>query len=340
MPKTQSLLTRRSFLASASAAAVAAPTLARATSASYMAGLIDPGNMSTVIQWSDAMLQAVRDRSIAPPAATRLFAMGHMAGLVAADAINGKYRLPFRLPEAPSQADPDIAYGAAVALATARTAGVNTRRQLQGFLESFPDGEGKGHGVAWGEYVGNMIVNWREDDGIRYARSHLYGKKAGPMAWEKTGPFFGAKNAPRYPQFAEPLMPGWGQLSPWGVAQIGRYRAEPFPEMHTREFSRQLEKVHEIGGWKSSSRTEDQTEIAFFWEDGPLGVSPPGHWQIIALKLIQKKRMDLSDQARAMALFSMAQADSGIAAWDSKYAYDVVRPETVMRAGAMDIPMA
>ncbi|MEM6478750.1 MAG: vanadium-dependent haloperoxidase [Pseudomonadota bacterium] len=334
-----SRFSRRAFLSSAVAAA-ALPSWASATGPSYIAGVVSGGNMTPVFQWSDAMLQAVRDKGIAPPPATRLFAMGHLAGFVAADAINGEYQLPFRLPEPPAKADPAIAYGAAVSTALSRTAGLNTRAQLNGFLAGYPDGEGKGHGVSWGEYVGNAIVNWREDDGIKFARSQSYNKLSGPLAWEPTGPFYGAKNGPAFKPYADALLPGWGKLSPWSVADVTVFRPRDFPDYSSREFERQLQKVHALGSSNSTERTADQAEIAFFWEDGPRGVTPPGHWQIIAMDLLQRRSMGLSEQARAMAMLSMAQADAGIATWDCKFAMDVVRPETVMRKGAINTPLA
>ncbi len=95
--------------------------------------------------------------------------------------------------------------------------------------------------------------------------------------------------------------------------------------------------VKELGASDSSNRTPDQSQIAFFWEDGPWGVTPPGHFLIIAMQLYQHSRMSLVDQARAMALTSMAMADAAIATWNSKFTYDIIRPETAIRYRAAKI---
>ncbi len=49
------------------------------------------------------------------------------------------------------------------------------------------------------------------------------------------------------------------------------------------------------------------------------------------MQIYQNFNMSLVDQARAMALTSMAMADAAIATWHSKYTHDIIRPETAIR---------
>jgi hypothetical protein len=49
------------------------------------------------------------------------------------------------------------------------------------------------------------------------------------------------------------------------------------------------------------------------------------------MQLYQRLGMSLVDQARAMALTSMAMADAAIATWNAKYTHDIIRPETAIR---------
>ena len=84
----------------------------------------------------------------------------------------------------------------------------------------------------------------------------------------------------------------------------------------------------------SSVRTADESEIALFWEDGPWGITPPGHFIYIAMQLLQDLDLSFIDLARAFALIGMTQCDASICAWDNKYHYDIARPETAIRVRA------
>lgn len=92
--------------------------------------------------------------------------------------------------------------------------------------------------------------------------------------------------------------------------------------------------VRHLGGAQSDLRTADQSQIALFWEDGPWGVTPPGHFIYIALQLLQDRGLSFIELARAFALLGMTQCDASISAWDSKYQFDIIRPETAIRARA------
>ncbi|MGR3468738.1 MAG: vanadium-dependent haloperoxidase [Shimia sp.] len=300
---------------------------------SYIDGVVAPEGMSPVMYWSDAMLQAVRDYGIAPPPATRLFATGHMAGMTALATLTGRYTVPHRLGEAPSDANPEVAYGTAVAKAMGGVLGVDTSCLLETYLDAYEDDAAKARGVRWGTAAARVVLASRETDGIDAAEALLFPKIKGAMAWVPTGPYFSAPDGPSFAMFSGPLLPGWGKIKPWAISSAAEYSPDAFPEEGSAEFARQYEKVRLLGGRDSALRTDDQAQIAFFWEDGPRGVTPPGHWQIIAMGLMQRRKLDLVDQARFMALLSMAQADAGIATWHCKYDLDIIRPETAIRRG-------
>ena len=80
---------------------------------------------------------------------------------------------------------------------------------------------------------------------------------------------------------------------------------------------------HETVGW-----------TALFWEDGPWGITPPGHMVYIAMQLLQDRGLSFIELARVFALVGMTQCDVSICAWDSKYHHDVIRPESAIRVRA------
>jgi hypothetical protein len=114
------------------------------------------------------------------------------------------------------------------------------------------------------------------------------------------------------------------------------FRVGAPPALDSDEYTLAYLEVKELGAADSELRTDDQTEIAYFWEDGPRSVTPPGRWQLIAQELAERFDNSLVENARMFALLSIVQADAAICAWDAKYAYDHWRPVTAIRLGDLD----
>jgi hypothetical protein len=107
-----------------------------------------------------------------------------------------------------------------------------------------------------------------------------------------------------------------------------QFRALGPPPFESEDFAEAFNEVKDLGRVDSVLRTEDQTIIAYFWEDGAGSVTPPGHWQVIAQQLSAEFRLSLRENARMFALLSIAQADAAISSWDNKYFFDHCRPVT------------
>jgi membrane-associated phospholipid phosphatase len=88
-----------------------------------------------------------------------------------------------------------------------------------------------------------------------------------------------------------------------------------------------MREVHTV----STSLRADQREIADFWADGPGSVTPPGHWNQIALDLIRAYRLSGVSAARLLAVMNTVQADAFVACWDTKFAYWTERPVTAIQ---------
>lgn len=281
------------------------------------------------------MLQAVRNQSVPPPPATRAFAFGHLSGFLALNAIYDQYATFFPTHAGSRHAHPEIAYGVAFARGISEAFQSSFLFDRKRFLDAYPDSDAKEAGIALGEKAADAVIRKRINDGAEPNQAQFYlgryARREDALRWSPTGPFYGAEYGPAFNNFARGLLPGWGDQVPWVMRDKKRFLAVEFPDQSSREFARQYIKVKQLGGNESTVRTADQTKIAFFWEDGPRGVTPPGHWQIIAMSLLQRYQLSLLDQARMMALLSLAQADAAITCWDSKYVYDIIRPETAIR---------
>ena len=121
---------------------------------------------------------------------------------------------------------------------------------------------------------------------------------------------------------ASPLRPAWGKVRPWLLRSGDQFRPPPPPTFASPAFAAALHEVRAI----SDNRTPGQLAIAIFWADGAGTSTPPGHWNAIAADLIAKRHLDEERAALTFALLNMSLMDAGIACWDAKYTYWLIRP--------------
>jgi len=84
-----------------------------------------------------------------------------------------------------------------------------------------------------------------------------------------------------------------------------------------------------MGSLSSASRSNEQSEIAFFW-----ALNTPLAWNRVAAQLSAARGLSLTENAHLFAVLNVTLADAIIACWDSKYRYTFWRPVTAIRAGA------
>ena len=301
---------------------------------SYLTNVIAPQNRNAVFHWVDIVLQQTRDQRVAPPRAAYSFAAPMVAGFVAANAIIGRYDTPYDFGEAPAGADPEVAYGTAFATAASECFQQPFLFERNAFKRRYPDGEAKTLGAKWGRDVGIAINRMRTRDGAEPSKVNYYlgryARREDVLRWTPTGASYAAGPGPSVAPYARGLYPGQGAITPWTMTSSSQFRSDPFPDAQSPEFAEDYELICRIGGKDSAERTADQSQIALFWEDGPWGITPPGHFIYIAMQVMQDRGFDFLDMARAFALLGATQADASINAWDNKYHHDVLRPETAI----------
>lgn len=173
-----------------------------------------------------------------------------------------------------------------------------------------------------GFQVGSRIVQQADTDGAQKGwngiRLQWYGdgRYFGPGTWEPTPPYF------YYPP-DEPFAPGWRT---WALKNGAQFRPEPLA-FGSPEYLHELREVITVG----QKLTQEQLKIARFWVDGSGSVTPPGHWNQIALALVRSAKLDELTVVRLFARLNMAQADAFVAAWDAKYHYWTARPITAAK---------
>lgn len=81
----------------------------------------------------------------------------------------------------------------------------------------------------------------------------------------------------------------------------------------------------------SASLTDEQKLIAEFWEDGGGTSFPPGTWMSFGQFVSARDEHTLDEDAVLFFALGNAVFDAGIATWESKVAYDYVRPVRAIR---------
>ena len=93
------------------------------------------------------------------------------------------------------------------------------------------------------------------------------------------------------------------------------------PRSTAPQWAAEFNEVKSLGRATGSTRTDDQTYIARWWQSAP-GLS----WNDVARQLIARNDLDAADSARLLALQNLAAADAAINCWNDKYHFDFWRP--------------
>jgi hypothetical protein len=267
-----------------------------------------------------------------PGRSARAMAIVHIAVFEAVNAIAGGYESYLGLERAPYA----TSLGAAVAQAAHDTLIAMFPSQQGAFdealddeLDRVRDWRARLRGVQLGRRAAEEILALRAHDGSHHAEP-LYGTdwlpSDAPGIWRKDP----------ISQFGLALGAKWGAVEPFVLDDVLDFRAPPPPPLDSLEYADAFAEVKALGGdgiTTLTARTAEQTETGIYWAyDGtPSLCAPPRMYNQIAVLIATRKRSSLVELARLLALVNTALADAGIAAWESKYHYQLWRPVTGIR---------
>jgi hypothetical protein len=277
-----------------------------------------------VLYWNQQALDATRLARNPPPMSSFYYATFHAAIFDAINSFNGTYRGWVANDPAPAGINPDAAIaGAAHVVMISLWSATSNPRNLDAAYEKavaeIPDGEAKTRGLAWGEKVGRAILEKISTAGHNQPVPGTYTSNE-PGKWRETPS-----------QFRPPLLPYWGRVRPFVLTSQDQFRAPPPESLGSEIYASELAFVAKKGARDNADRTEYETMSTPFWNDD-LGTStPPGHWNMIAQDLARRKNLSTYETARLFALLNFSQADSAISCWETKFYYNVWRPETALR---------
>jgi membrane-associated phospholipid phosphatase len=272
--------------------ALAATIIAPAQGRAQVAG------PSAVTKWIDLELSSIASHRLNPPRASRELAHLSAAMYLAARA-GGNSR-------------DDAVAGAAAMVLTYFHADEAAR--IEALAAQAPNPTGRAFRV--GRLIGNLLVKRAQNDGA---------DAVWPLGTEPRGDAFWV---PTPPGFVDPpLEPLAGTWRTWNLRTGSQFRPGPPPAYGSPEFLAEMNEVYAV----SQSLTDEQKRIADFWADGAGTVTPPGHWNAIAVDLVEGAGLSTLRTAQLFAALNTAQADAFIACWDAKFTYWSLRPITAIR---------
>ena len=270
-----------------------------------------------VTDWNEIMEMTVAPSN--PFFQTRSAAIVQLAVFEAVNAIVGDYEPYLGTIDAPPWASPEAAviaaaHGTLVTLYPGSTADLDVLRADS--LSAIPDCPAKEVGIAVGEAAAVAMLALRADDGSAAVIPYTPGTR--PGNWRPTPP----ASLPA-------LLPGWGQVTPFGLEDGAQFRASPPPALRSARYARDYNEVKSVGAVNSPVRPQDRTDVARFH-------AAVGVWNAAARQASAAQGKTLSENARDFALLTMAQSDGLISSMESKYYYNSWRPVTAIQAGHTD----
>lgn len=282
-----------------------------------------------ILNWNALALNSIRMEKTPPPKASRALAILQTSVFDAVNGIVGAYKGYQSLPTAPPRGASIQAAASQAAYTVLAGLFPNQKAQflaqLNNTLGSVTSAKAKADGIRWGTQVADSLMSVRQADRSAEAASASYSPGGQPGDWKPTAPLF-----------ANPLLPGWGNVTPFVIGYAPLFVSAKPPDLTSQQWTDEFNQVKEIGSKNSAIRTDDQTDIAYFWADGAGTFTPPGHWNAIAAQLAQQDRFSIVKTARLFAQLDVALADAAIVSWKTKYTYDFWRPITAIREGDTD----
>ncbi len=178
---------------------------------------------------------------------------------------------------------------------------------------------------AYGQEVAEAVYRWSTTDSLgNGANHHNYDRDYVPPVGEGRW-----VTSPDFPMPA--LLPYWGKVRPF-VIRTEDYLAKPTPEFSSSTAQVYHVQALEIVSLSKPLSAENQW-IAEFWNDDRPGLtfSPAGHWLAIANQVIQKSRPSIEKALETYLKVGIALNDAMVSCWNSKYTYNLERPETYIK---------
>ncbi|QDS94698.1 PAP2 superfamily protein [Roseimaritima multifibrata] len=176
-----------------------------------------------------------------------------------------------------------------------------------------------------GTEIGNEILAIRASDGSDVIAEYTYTDEAGYFQPDPLNPDVAAWG------------PTWGDVDTFAISSSDDFRPETTPALTSEEYAASYNEVLELGSADSETRTADQTEAGIFWAYDREGLGTPiALFNDVLQTIAVQEGNTIEENAALFAQASVAMADAGITAWDTKFTEEFWRPVTAIQAGDTD----
>jgi hypothetical protein len=183
-------------------------------------------------------------------------------------------------------------------------------------------------GVAVGQVAAAGLLARRANDGrVPNPLPPDFIGGTAPGQWRPTPSF----QPPPPPSFAPMLTPWLSAVPPFALKSGDQFRAKAPPPLSSKRYAEDYNEVKALGARFNSARTPEQDHLAYFYAGNNFIL-----WNRALRDIAAAHTDDIGDNARLLALGTLAIADAFITAWDSKIHYVFWRPITAIQEGDND----
>ncbi len=271
----------------------------------------DKGSNSA-LEWNQIFIDTLTATNTANAVSQRLGAIVHTAMFDAYNGVRQEYVPLYYTQPAPGDASVRAAmiaatYTAMVGLFPSRKPqlDVSYAASLAALGNSTgEDGKQRQRGIDYGTAVAQAVLAGRSADGFSTPVPAFTGGSATGQ-WRPTPPASGAMSAL-----------GVAFTKPFVLESNTRFRPAAPRGLASQTYADDVKAVKALGRKTGSTRTEDQTALAPFWEG-----NATIHWNQTANQAAQANGLGLSKSTRLLALLNIAMADTAITIWSAKRFY-------------------
>ncbi len=186
--------------------------------------------------------------------------------------------------------------------------------------------------VSFGDTIARVILARAKTDGYLASRGKpKYLGSNDPGKWRPTPP-----------DYLDGVEWCWNTMKPMVMDSASQFlpaRPPRFSLDTNSVFFRSVREVYSI----NKNLTDEQMEIARYWDDNPFviehsghmmfgnkKITPGGHWMGISAIASKQSGADAVKTARAYAMTALALYEGFISCWDEKYRSSYIRPVTII----------
>lgn len=184
--------------------------------------------------------------------------------------------------------------------------------------------------IDFGKAIASAVFDFSKTD--TYGHEAYLNPRPADYVPPVTGPNGEPLWQPTFPDYTRALFPYWGKVRTFAMKEGDLKGKDPIPysEDPNSKFYQQANEVRIT----LNTLTLEERWIAEFWSDDifELTFEPAARQIAIASQLVEKENLKLDRAVELYAKLGMALCDAGIAIWNTKYIFNVMRPVQYIRA--------